>query len=149
MPVSFQVTIDCVDPHAQARFWAAALGYDLEDHSDLIRTLLDRGVASADDVVEIDGGLAWRTLAAIRHPADPPYGAPGARDARRILFQQVPDPTPGKNRWHFDLNVGKDDIDAQVARLITLGAQELYKVDEPGAFHTTMADPEGNRFCVQ
>src|SRR5690349_367217 len=99
MPISVQVTIDCVDPHAQARFWAAALGYDQEDHSGLIRSLLDQGIASANDVIEVDGRLAWRPLAAIRHPDDPPYGAPGGRDARRVLFQQVPDPTPGKNRW--------------------------------------------------
>jgi hypothetical protein len=30
-----------------------------------------------------------------------------------------------------------------------LGATPLYQVDEPGAFHTTMADPEANEFCVQ
>ena len=35
-----------------------------------------------------------------------------------------------------------------MARLTALGARELWKVDEPGAFHTTMADPEGNEFCV-
>ena len=41
-----------------------------------------------------------------------------------------------------------DDVAAEVARLTALGAQELWKVDEPGAFHTTMTDPEGNEFCV-
>jgi hypothetical protein len=140
-PTNFQVTVDCLDPHSQAKFWAEALGYDNEDHSVMIRQLLDSKVATVADVVEYDGRLAWRTLTAIRHPENPPIG--------RILFQLVPDRTPGKNSWHLDLNVGKDRIDVEVARLSALGATELYKVDEPGAFHTTMADPEGNLFCVQ
>jgi hypothetical protein len=138
-PVDFQVTVDALDPHALAKFWAAALGYDNEDHSDFIAQLLEQGVATEDDVIEVDGRLAWRTGAAIRHPDG----------GRRILFMHVADPTPGKNRWHLDLNVGRDRIDTEVARLTALGAKERYRVDEPGAFHTTMADPEGNLFCVQ
>jgi hypothetical protein len=139
MPVDFQVTVDALDPHALAAFWAEALGYDIEDHSDFIRSLLDQGVAQDNDVVDIDGRLSWRVGEAIRHPGDGP----------RMLFMQVTDPTPGKNRWHVDLNVGRDNIGTEVARLTTLGATELYKIDEPGEFHTTMADPEGNLFCVQ
>ncbi len=30
MPVPFQVTFDCADVDAQANFWAAALGYQLQ-----------------------------------------------------------------------------------------------------------------------
>ena len=30
MPVRFQLVIDCADPDRLARFWAAALGYELE-----------------------------------------------------------------------------------------------------------------------
>jgi hypothetical protein len=141
-PIPFQITVDCDDPHAQARFWAAALGYDVEDNTTMIRELLRAGVATDADVVEIDARLAWRTVEAIRGTAD-------TQRAIRLLFQHVPDRTPGKNSWHLDLNVGKADIDAHVARLTALGARELYKVDEPGAFHTTMADPEGNLFCIQ
>jgi hypothetical protein len=139
MAIDFQVTVDSLDPHALAKFWAGALGYDNEDHSDFIRSMLDQGVVTQDDAVEVDGQLAWRTGAAIRHPDG----------GQRVLFMHVAEPTPGKNRWHLDLNVGKDAVDAEVARLTTLGARELYKVDEPGAHHTTMADPEGNLFCVQ
>ncbi len=29
MPVRFQLVIDCADPDRLARFWAAALGYDI------------------------------------------------------------------------------------------------------------------------
>jgi len=63
-----QMTLDCADPHAQARFWAQALGWVVERNSAMIRSLLDQGVATADQVVEIDGELAWRTVEAIRHP---------------------------------------------------------------------------------
>ena len=146
-PVSTQTTVDCDDPHAQARFWAQALGYLLEDPHDLVLAVLDAGYADrARDVVEVEGRLAWRTMTAVVHPAD--VDAPrGTR--RRLLFQRVEDRNPGKNAWHLDLNVGRGRIDAEVARLTALGAQERYRVDEPSGFHTTMADPEGNLFCVQ
>ena len=146
-PINTQVVVDCDDPHAQAAFWAAALGWVIEDSHDLVEAVLAAGFADRDrDTVEVDGRLAFRMGMAIRHPAD----VDAARGTgRRILFQAVPDRAPGKNKLHLDLNVGPERIQAEVARLAMLGAVEQYKVDEPGAFHTTMADPEGNLFCVQ
>ena len=41
--MALQVTFDCADPHAQARFWAVALDYDLEDHHDLIGDVIAAG----------------------------------------------------------------------------------------------------------
>ncbi len=32
MTLNWKVVIDCADPHAQAAFWAAALGYVVEDN---------------------------------------------------------------------------------------------------------------------
>ena len=67
----------------------------------------------------------------------------------------MPERKEGKNRLHLDVRVGgrgedaRDLIDAEVARLTALGAVEQYRIDEPAGFHTTMADPEGNLFCVQ
>ena len=142
-----QMTLDCADPHAQARFWAQALGWVVERHTAMIRSLLDQGVATADQVVEIDGELAWRTVEAIRHPEHDAIRELGG--TARLLLQVVEEPKTVKNRMHLDVNVGREQIDAEVARLTALGARELWKVDEPGAFHTTMADPEGNEFCVQ
>jgi len=148
-PIDFQVTVDCADPHRLAHFWAAALGYDDENHEPLIRGLLEAGVAGEADVIDVDGRLRWRTAAAIRHPDDPPFGSPESGRARRILFQVVPEPKVVKNRWHLDLNVGRDRVDAEVDRLKGLGASELYRISEASGSHTTMADPEGNEFCVQ
>lgn len=148
-PIGFQLTFDAIDPHAQARFWAAALGYHLEADDTLIHELLDRGVVTRDDVVEIDGTLFWRTGSAIRHPDDLAVGPFEDPAPRRLLFLAVPEPKSVKNRLHLDLNVGRERIDDEVARLTGLGARELYRVDEPGTYHATMADHEGNEFCVQ
>ncbi len=141
------MTLDCADPHAQARFWAQALGWVVERHTAMIRSLLDQGVARPDQVIEIDGELAWRTVEAIRHPEHDAIRELGG--TARLLLQVVEEPKTVKNRMHLDVNVGREQIDAEVARLTALGARELWKGDEPGAFHTTMADPEGNEFCVQ
>ena len=142
-----QMTLDCADPHAQARFWAQALGWVVERHTAMIQSLLDQGVARPDQVIEIDGELAWRTVEAVRHPEHDAIRELGG--TARLLLQIVEEPKTVKNRMHLDVNVGREQIDAEVARLTALGARELWKVDEPGAFHTTMADPEGNEFCVQ
>jgi hypothetical protein len=148
-PLAFQVTVDCRDPHAQARFWAAALHYELEVDTAMVRALLAAGQARPDDVVEIDGDLFWAIGSAIRHPGDPAPGEPGARSRRRLLFLAVPEPATAKNRWHLDLNVGPDRIEDEVARLVALGAEERYRIAEHGQRHVTLADPEGNLFCVQ
>ena len=146
-PTHTQLTIDCDDPHAQAAFWAAALGYLIEDVHDLVEAVIAAGYAERDrDTIDIDGRRAWRTVTGIKHPAD----VEGPRGTgRRILFVAVPDRASGRNKLHLDLNVGRERIDAEVARLAGLGATERCRIDEPGAFHTTMADPEGNLFCVQ
>ena len=146
-PITTQLTVDCDDPHSQAEFWAAALGYVIEDAHAMVEAVVAAGYADRDkDTIEIDGRLAWRTGTGIKHPddLDAPRGS-----GRRILFIAVPDRAPGKNKLHLDLNVGRDSIDAEVARLTALGATEQYRIDEPGGFHVTMADPEGNLFCVQ
>jgi Glyoxalase-like domain len=146
-PVFFQVTVDSDDPHAQARFWAAALGYLREDAHDLVMAVVDAGYGTLEgDTVEVDGRRAFASGGGIVHPDD--VDAPRGRK-RRVLFQHVDDRVREKNTWHLDLNVGRENIDTEVARLIALGATEKYTVDEPGGFHTTMADPEGNLFCVQ
>ena len=65
----------------------------------------------------------------------------------KLLLQRVIEPKATKNRMHFDIET--PDVDAEVARLETLGAQRL---DGPCSEHGTrwvvMADPEGNEFCV-
>jgi predicted enzyme related to lactoylglutathione lyase len=53
-----------------------------------------------------------------------------------------------KNRLHVDLTTGAEDRDAEIERLLGLGA---YRVDvgQTGTESwTVLADPEGNEFCV-
>lgn len=61
-------------------------------------------------------------------------------------FQKVPDPTPGKNRVHLDFHV--EDREAEVARFIEAGATLVGVREEGGFTWTTLADPDGNQFCL-
>ena len=143
-PIGFQVTFDAADPHAQARFWAAALAYEVELHDEAIRGHLASGVP-AELVIEIDGHLFWRTATAIRPPG---ASEDEVRRGRRLLFQAVPEPKPGKNRVHLDLNVGEERVAEEVERLLGLGASLLYRFEGPEGRWVTLADPEGNELCV-
>jgi hypothetical protein len=71
-------------------------------------------------------------------------------DARhRVLFIEVPEGKERKNRLHFDLTPTDRTRDEEVARLVGLGATQLadLRTDEGGGW-VTLADPEGNEFCV-
>ncbi|MBW4720193.1 VOC family protein [Saccharothrix obliqua] len=72
--------------------------------------------------------------------------APTAEGGPRLGIQRVDDPTPGKNRLHFDVHVA--DRAAEVARLVGLGATEVAEHTVPGLSWTVLADPDGNQFCV-
>lgn len=149
MAIDTQAVLDCADPHRVAAFWAAALGYELEDNSLLVRQLLDSGALPAEAAVEVDGRLAFRPIVAIRHPDDDVQAFTGMGQGRRMLFQAVPEAKTVKNRMHLDLKVGADTVEAEVARLEGLGASILQRVDADGSRHVTMQDPEGNEFDVQ
>ncbi|MGY1453419.1 VOC family protein [Streptomyces sp. SS8] len=146
--LGWKLVIDCADPHRQADFWAAALGYLVEDNSTLIERLLGLGVVGEDILVEHHGRRAWRDLAAARHPGDPADPDSGTGLGRRLLFQRVPEPKTVKNRLHIDVHSGPGRRDETVARLEGLGASAIRQVREPGGEWTVMADPEGNEFCV-
>jgi len=77
-----------------------------------------------------------------------PPGQPEKGPVPTLLFQAVPDPTPGKNRLHLDLNATDRDQDAELQRLIDLGATTA-DVGQTGeeSWHV-LADPEGNVFCL-
>jgi hypothetical protein len=62
------------------------------------------------------------------------------------LFIQVPEGKTVKNRVHVDL--ASDGRDAEVERLIGLGATKVDEHDEYGHQWAVMNDPEGNEFCV-
>jgi predicted enzyme related to lactoylglutathione lyase len=65
----------------------------------------------------------------------------------RLGFQQVADPTPGKNRVHLDF--GAADVDAEVSRLVAAGATEVDRHSLGDNFRwVVLTDPDGNAFCM-
>ena len=63
-----------------------------------------------------------------------------------LAFQQVADPTPGKNRIHIDFSA--PDMEAEVKRLVDLGAKETGRGNFGEFEWVVLADPDGNAFCV-
>ncbi|MCW2726185.1 MAG: hypothetical protein JWN35_3106 [Frankiales bacterium] len=136
-----QVVFDCADPATLAEFWAAALpGYAVQppppgfdSWPDFLRA---RGVPQEQ----------WNSASAL------------VGDGPRIFFQQVPEPKSGKNRLHLDLHAGGGPsvpydeqvrrVQAEVARLIALGATFVEQREGLGIAWAVLTDPEGNEFCA-
>ncbi len=142
-----QVVFDATEPHGLAAFWAAALHYEHEEIDAFVRDVVQAGRAPAEHTVEIDGKRRGRSVASLRHPDDPVDGR-GAGTGRRILFQAVPELKSVKNRVHLDLLVGPETHDAEVERLVSLGATVVGAHDGNEGRCTLLADPEGNEFEV-
>jgi predicted enzyme related to lactoylglutathione lyase len=69
--------------------------------------------------------------------------------SQMLLFITVPDDKVGKNRLHLDLRPVDGTREEEVARLSALGAVQLGDFRRPdGTGWITLADPEGNEFCV-
>ena len=94
-----------------------------------------------------EAALGWRRT----HETDdevvlePPEGAVGDGLLPDLLFARVPEHKAGKNRLHLDLR--PEDQDAEVARLLELGAHAV-DVGQGEVSWVVLADPEGNELCV-
>ncbi|MEV8095303.1 VOC family protein [Kitasatospora sp. NPDC085879] len=67
-----------------------------------------------------------------------------------LLFVTVPEPKSVKNRVHLDLQPQDRTRDEEVERLLALGAAPVADHRRPdGTGWVTLADPEGNEFCVE
>jgi predicted enzyme related to lactoylglutathione lyase len=62
------------------------------------------------------------------------------------LFVEVPDDRVVKNRIHFDFR--PDDQQAEVERVIALGARRVDIGQTGDESWVVLADPEGNEFCI-
>jgi hypothetical protein len=62
-----------------------------------------------------------------------------------LLFLASTEPKSTKNRLHIDLR--PDDRDAEVDRLIMLGASRI-DIGQSDASWVVLADPENNEFCI-
>jgi predicted enzyme related to lactoylglutathione lyase len=70
---------------------------------------------------------------------------PTAQTLPGLLFGRVAEAKTTKNRLHLDFR--PDDRDAEVRRLIDLGARPV-DVGQGEQTWVVLADPEGNEFCV-
>jgi predicted enzyme related to lactoylglutathione lyase len=112
-----EIVVDSADPHRLAQFWAEVLGWVVTD--------------SDDHDVEI---------------------RPESTDARTsivpsLLFQRVPEGKTAKNRLHLDVNGFDADQEAELARLLALGATHA-DIGQGEQRWYVLADPEGNEFCL-
>lgn len=113
-------TVDCTNAYELSQWWKPVLGY-----------------------VDVDGdpNLPGHEECMILDPAT----------GHHVLFIEVPDPTVGKNRLHFDIRPRERTRDEEVAWLLTHGATEVAdhrEIRNDGTGWITLADPEGNEFCV-
>ncbi|UZJ32615.1 VOC family protein [Streptomyces endophytica] len=93
---------------------------------------------------EVLGGA----LAEDDFPGDPEATVRTAAGA--LLFVAVPEAKAGKNRLHLDLQPQDRGRDEEVERLLALGATLVADHRRPdGTGWATMADIEGNEFCVE
>ena len=112
------LVIDSADPPGLARFWSAALRWEV-------------GAEEPGEVV------VW--------PHGYDYPDPGALP---LVFVPVPEPKAGKNRVHIDLaSTSVAHQAAQVDRLLGLGATRA-DIGQGEVPWVVLADPEGNEFCV-
>lgn len=70
---------------------------------------------------------------------------PDANDIQ-MLFIKVPEGKTAKNRMHVDFHA--TDREAEVERLVGLGATRGETHNMYGVEWTVLTDPEGNEFCV-
>ena len=146
MAVRYQLVINCTDPDLLTRFWAAALGYEIEPPPPGFATWDDWRRDIGLPVSELGGGAD--------SIIDPDGGGP------RIWFQIVPDRKTAVNRLHLDIHASggralpietrRQRVDAEAARLADLGATLLSSLAEEGLDHyaVAMKDPEGNEFDI-
>jgi hypothetical protein len=112
-------TIDCTNAYELSEWWKPVLGY-----------------------VDLEGD-----------PNEPGHEECMIRDpesGHQILFIEVPDPVKGKN-WHFDVRPRERGRDDEVAWLLEYGATQVADrrgIYGAGSGWVTLADPEGNQFCV-
>jgi hypothetical protein len=144
-----QVVFDATEPHAQAAFWAEALHYEHEEIGAFVQGLLDAGHVPEELTTLVGGERRWKDVATLRHPDDG-IDERGAGTGRRLLFQTVPEAKTVKNRVHLDVLVGpdRDAVDAEVERLVGLGATRQDEHDGPDGRWVLLTDPEGNEFDV-
>ena len=120
------IVIDCAAPAALARFWAAVLdGYAVAPYNEEeLERLRADGIDDPED--------------------DPTVLLESDEGGPRLWLVKVPEVKTVKNRVHLDLRA--DDANAEVARLVSLGA--TVAPDQRNEGLVVLLDPQGNEFCL-
>ncbi|MEV8585695.1 VOC family protein [Streptomyces sp. NPDC051180] len=113
-----ELVIDCADPERLAAFWGEVLGYVELGRED-------------DGSIEIG-------------PPGLGFGGPQPT----LVLSPSGDPRRGKLPLHLDVNPTDRDQEAELARLLALGARtaDVGQTGDEG-WHV-LTDPEGNEFCL-
>ena len=113
-------TLDARNAHAQSVWWCGVLGFSEDPRDPNLPGHEECMIFSADG-------------------------------RQRVLFIEVPEGKTVKNRVHFDLWPTDRTMDEEVERLLAAGATVVHDLRDhrgPGTGWVTLADPEGNEFCV-
>lgn len=113
-----ELVIDCADPQRLATFWCEVLGF------------VELGW-EGDDALEI---------------GPPEAGFGGLQPT--IVFSRSAEPKQGKLRLHFDVNATDRDQEAELTRLLAIGARPVHVGQTGDENWHVLADPEGNEFCL-
>ncbi len=113
-----ELTLDVNDPERMIAFWAAILGYVVEDEGRF------------DEPDRVYWSLA----------------DPGGRGPR-LVIQRVPEPVTAKTRVHIDVHVPDIDAAAGHAESRGATRVDTAPIEEVGASWVRLTDPEGNLFC--
>ena len=75
-------------------------------------------------------------------------GPPDAGSQPTLVLSPSSDPRAGKLRLHIDVNATDRDQDAELERLLALGARPADVGQTGTESWRVLADPEGNEFCL-
>ncbi|MFG2937345.1 VOC family protein [Streptomyces sp. NPDC048282] len=113
-----ELVLDAADPERLAAFWSEVLGYVELGRED-------------DGSIEIG-------------PPGTGFGGPQPT----LVLSPGADARPGKLPLHLDVNATDRDQDAELARLLALGARPADVGQTGTESWYVLADPEGNEFCL-
>ena len=111
-------SVDARDAYEQSVFWSKVLGF-VEDPDDPNEPGHEMCLITSPDLSQL------------------------------LLFITVPDGKQVKNRLHLDLRPVDGTREQEVERVLALGATQVGDYRRPdGGGWITLADPEGNEFCI-
>ena len=122
----YSVVVDSHDIAAQARWWQEVLDWTIVYEDEHEVALIPKDMST-----------------------DPLDAADWHQQRQGLVFVPVPEGKTVKNRLHIDLAPHtSQDRDAEIARLLEMGATTVDVGQGRDVTWTVLADPEGNEFCV-